>query len=88
MSKRVHVKLKDFLRVAIVERSTYDTHEKAANELGMTVSSFKQRLSKEKKEYPSVFEGVPRYAGQGAGPKRASESEALEILAELKQNIE
>jgi len=41
MTSRVHVSMKDFLRVSIVERSKYPTQDEAAKELGLTVSSFK-----------------------------------------------
>lgn len=79
---RVTVELKDFLRVTVAERSTFDTTEKAATELGMTVGSFKQRLTRERKRYPAIFESVPKYTGKN-GPKPATQDEAQAILAEL-----
>jgi hypothetical protein len=80
---RVTVTAEDFIRVAIVEREKFDSKEKAAAELGMTVNSYAQRLSRERKHMPAVFEGVPHYKGD-AGPKRISEDEGLAILKKLK----
>ena len=45
---RVHVTLEDFLRVTIAERDEFDSVQDAADELGMTPASFKQRLIKSK----------------------------------------
>lgn len=80
---RITVSLDDFLRVVVVEREKYPTKADAAKALGMTEGSFSQRLTKERKGYPKVFEGVPQYRGS-SGPKRATEDEALAILAKLK----
>lgn len=80
--KRITVKLEDFLRVTVAERNTFDTITKAAAELGMTEGSFKQRLTKERKEYPSIFASVPKYSGKN-GPKRATLEEAQAMLAKL-----
>ena len=79
--ERVHVTLEDFLRVTIAERDVFDTVQDAASELGMTVASFKQRLIKSKKRYPSLYENVEQYS---ADQRRVpSEAEAAEILAQL-----
>ncbi len=80
--KRISVSLRDFLRVAVVKRDEFDTPEKAANALGMTLGSFSQRMTRERKAYPSVFEGVASYSKQG--PKRATEDEALALLEGLR----
>lgn len=84
--KRAVVSLEDFIRVVIAEREKFPTHEKAAQALGMTVASFKQRLSKERKRYARVFEGVGRYHGISNGSRIASEDEAMSILNRLQQN--
>ena len=83
MKSRVHVSMKDFLRVSIVERSKYPTQDEAAKELGLTVSSFKQRYIREKKHYPEVFNGVPNYP-TNTGNKRASLSEVQAMLESLR----
>lgn len=80
--KRITVSLEDFLRVTVAQRDTFDSVSKAAAELGMTEGSFKQRLTKERKEYPAIFESVPKYTGKN-GPKRATLEEAQAILAKL-----
>ena len=80
---RTVVSLEDFLRVVIVEREQYPTPEDAAEALGMTKNSFTQRLVRERKAYPAVFEGVPTYR-TGGGPRRPSEDEALAILESLR----
>lgn len=82
MSKRVTVSLKDFLRVTVAEREKFPTHEAAANELGMTVASFRQRLTRERKRYPGIFESVPSYR---VGKTRcATEEQARALLDELR----
>lgn len=83
--KRITVTLEDFLRVTVAQRETFDTVEKAASELGMTIGSFKQRLTKERKAYSAIFESVPKYTGKN-GPKRATLEEAQAILAKLTAN--
>lgn len=84
--KRAVVSLEDFIRVVIAEREKFPTHETAAQALGMTVASFKQRLSKERKRYSRVFSEAPRYQGVSAGSRIATEDEAMEILGRLQQN--
>lgn len=79
---RVQVSLQDFLRVTIAERDKFPTLEDAAKALGMTEGSFQQRLMRERKAYPRVFEAVPSYKGS-RGPKRVTEDEALAMLAKL-----
>ena len=88
MATRVHVALKDFLRVTVKQREDFDTPEKAATELGFTsVDSFKQRLTKERKAYPTIFESVPKYTSQN-GPKRLNETDAVALLAELDAELD
>ena len=82
---RVHVTLEDFLRVVIVEREQFPTIAQAASELGMTEGSLKQRITREKKNMPKVFDGVPRYSGS-SGPHRHSEEDALALLASLRKD--
>jgi len=77
---RATVERKDFLRVAIVERDQYNSHDKAAKALGMTADSFKQRYYREKKEYPAAFNGVPDY------PRgKESQDDVLKMLKELRE---
>jgi hypothetical protein len=78
---RIHVTLEDFLRVTIAERDHFDSVQEASDALGMTPASFKQRLIKSKKRYPSLYEGVPSYASDAR--RVPSESEAAELLASL-----
>ena len=85
--KRVRVGLEDFLRVAVVQRSQFDTMQ-AAEKLGLTESSFKQRLTKEKKAYPEIFEGVQPYRSSSNGNKRATKEQALEMLNRLQAEEE
>lgn len=80
---RVSVPLKDFLNVTVKLRDEFDTPEKAAAELGYTsVDSFKQALTRNRKRYPAIFEGVPKYTSTN-GLNVPSEEEALALLAEL-----
>lgn len=83
MKNRVHVSMEDFLRVAIVERSKFPTQESAAQELGLTVSSFKQRYIREKKRYPSAFTSVPSYPSK-TGNKVPTLNDVLGMLEALK----
>ena len=78
---RVHVTLEDFLRVTIAERDEFDSVQDAADELGMTPASFKQRLIKSKKRYPSLYNGVDAYSADGR--KIPDEAEAAQLLASL-----
>lgn len=75
---RVTVSMQDFVRVVVNERGQFDTIEKAASELGMTVGSFKQRLTRERKNYPAVFGKVGRY---GRTTQRLSEAEVLAMVS-------
>ncbi len=83
MKNRVHVTMEEFLRVAIVQRNKFPTQEHAATELGLTVSSFKQRYIREKKRYPQAFSDVPSYPSK-AGNKRASINDVLGLLESLR----
>ena len=78
---RIHVTLEDFLRVTIADRDQFDSVESAATELDMTPASFKQRLIKSKKRYPSLYDGVAPYASDDR--RIPSEGEAAELLASL-----
>ena len=79
--QRAVVTLQDFLRVTIKERNTFDSNGDAANELGMTPASFKQRLITEKKRYPELYhEWQPYLSDQRRIP---TAKEAAELLAAL-----
>ena len=79
--QRAVVTLKDFLRVTIKERNTFNSILDAANELGMTPASFKQRLITEKKRYPELYhEWQPYLSDQRRIP---TPEEAGSILDEL-----
>jgi|19_taG_2_1085344.scaffolds.fasta_scaffold00172_18 hypothetical protein len=83
MSNRIHVPLKDFLRVTISKRDEFDTAEKAATELGYTsLESFKQALTRNRKRYPKVFNAVPKYTSSN-GPHVATNDEVALLMAEL-----
>ena len=47
----------------------------------MTPASFKQRLIKSKKRYPSLYNGVDAYSADGR--KIPDEAEAAQLLASL-----
>tara|TARA_R110000744_G_scaffold37280_1_gene85519 strand:- start:471 stop:737 length:267 start_codon:yes stop_codon:yes gene_type:complete len=76
---RVHVTLENFLRITIAERDRFDSVQEAADELGMTSASFKQRLITSKKRYPTLYNGVSRYSMDAR--KVPDEAEAAELLA-------
>tara|TARA_R100000963_G_C4599821_1_gene73953 strand:- start:440 stop:709 length:270 start_codon:yes stop_codon:yes gene_type:complete len=76
---RVHVTLEDFLRVTIADRNEFDSVQEAADELGMTPASFKQRLITSKKRYPALYNGVDRYSTDAR--KVPDEAEAAQMLA-------
>ena len=81
MAERVHVTLEDFLRVTIAQRDEFDSVQEASDELGMTPASFKQRLIKSKKRYPTLYTDVPAYAADAR--RIPSEAEAAELLASI-----
>lgn len=81
MGTRIHVSLEDFLRVTIAGRDEFDTVESAANEVGMTTASFKQRLTTSRKRYPSLYDSVERYSTDRRSVP--TEEEAAAILATL-----
>ena len=78
---RIHVSLEDFLRVTIAERDHFDSVQAASDALGMTPASFKQRLIKSKKRYPSLYNGVDAYSADRR--KVPDEAEAAQLLASL-----
>lgn len=79
-NKRTQVSLERFLQVAVKERDRFPTVESAAQALGLTVNSFKQRASRERKRYPNIV--IPEYR-TGGGPKIPSEAEAMAIMERL-----
>ena len=81
--KRASVSLGDFLKVTVVDREQFNTADIAANELGMTIGSFKQRLMKERKAYPDIFSVVPKYKS-GTRKRRPTQEEAIQLLESLK----
>lgn len=83
MKNRVHVSMEDFLRVSIVRRSEFPTQEVAAKELGLTISSFKQRYIREKKRYPQAFVGVANYP-TNSGNKAPTLNDVLGMLEALR----
>lgn len=83
MKNRVHVSMEDFLRVSIVKRSEFPTQEAAAKELGLTISSFKQRYIREKKRYPQAFVGVANYP-TNSGNKAPTLNDVLGMLEALR----
>lgn len=80
---RVHVPLKDFLRVTVKQRDEITTAQGAADALGYTsLESFKQALGRIRKRYPTIFEGVAKYTSAN-GPSVATVDEATALMAEL-----
>ena len=80
---RVHVPLKDFLRVTVKQRDTITTAQAAADALGYTsLESFKQALGRIRKRYPETFASVPKYTTSN-GPSIATKDEVASIMAEL-----
>jgi hypothetical protein len=85
---RVHVPLKDFLRVTVQKRDEIDTFQKASDALGYTsLESFKQALDRNKKRYPAIFESVAAYPTKN-GPSVATVDEAAALMAELTAEAE
>ena len=87
--KKRRATLEEFLRVileAVPLENPDKTKESAASKLRLTVSSFDQRLRKEKQRYPEMFEGIDTtkfYTGR-VGREVASPNEAWETLARIK----
>jgi len=79
MAERVHVTLEDFLRVTIAQRDEFDSVQEASDELGMTPASFKQRLIKSKKRYPTLYTDTASYSTDGR--RIPDEAEAAQLLA-------
>jgi len=82
-STKPSVSLDDFLNVTIVKRSEFDSASKAAEALGLTKASFKQRLKTERDRYPEMYAKVPAYANDGR--TKATKAQAAEILAKLQE---
>ena len=78
---RAVVTLKDFFRVTLKSRDSFDSIGASATELGMTPASFKQRLITEKKRYPALYaDWEPYLSDQRRVP---TPEEAAELLAAL-----
>jgi len=68
-----------FVKV-FLDRDKYDTKEKAAAALEMAVSSYVQRVKRERDRYPELFDAVPEYPRSTAiTPK----SEMAELFAKF-----
>lgn len=80
---RVHVDLKDFLRITVKQRDKITTAQAAADELGYTsLESFKQALGRIRKRYPTIYADVAKYTTSN-GPSVATADEAAALMAEL-----
>lgn len=69
-----------FIKV-VKDRENYPDPHTASAHLGMTLDSFKQKLVRERKRYPKVFESISNYEDKRSG-RLMSESELLEMLAQ------
>lgn len=79
---RASVSLENFLRVTVADRDNYRTASEAAKALGMTEASFKQRLQKERKNYPTIFSSIQKY--ESSSPRRVSEADAIKMIEQMK----
>ena len=83
--KKAVVDLAEFLMVVLVDRDKLDSAQSAAEALGMTLASFKQRLAVERKRYPNLFkEFVPYSNDQRRVP---SEEQAIEIFNKITEGL-
>ena len=79
---RAVVTLQDFLRVTIKERDIFGSVSVAADELGMTPASFKQRLMTEKKRYPELYhDWKPYWSDQRRIPSPQEAAALLDALS-------
>lgn len=81
--KRAVVSNEDFVRVVIVEHTRYPTIASAAKALGMEITSFRQRMTRSRKEHPSL--PWPSYRGN-SGPRKATTESLQAILTNLQGN--
>lgn len=68
-----------FIKV-LKDRETYPNVNEAADAVGMTVNSFKQKMMRERKRYPKVFNDIDSYSDSRS--RLVSEGELLEMLAQ------
>ena len=83
---RPNVTFEQFLNVVYAQRDKYPTPDKAAAALGMTESSFRQRLTRERKNFPVIFEQVSNYPKKG-GRQAITDDAALEIFKRMGGNL-
>ena len=83
--KKAVVDLAEFLLVVLVKRDKLDSAQLAAEELGMTVASFRQRLAVERKRYPNLFKDFTPY---GNDQRRVpSEEQAIAIFHSINDGL-
>jgi hypothetical protein len=68
-----------FIKI-LKDRETYPDIDSAAAAVGMTVNSFKQKMMRERKRYPKVFDDIEGYSDNRS--RLLSEGELLEMLAQ------
>ena len=68
-----------FIKV-LKDRENYPDVVSASNALGMTVSSLQQKIARERKRYPRVFESIENYKDNRKSNRLLSENELMELL--------
>ena len=83
--KKAVVDLSEFLMVVLVDRDKLDSIQSAADALGMTPASFKQRLGVERKRYPNLFKDFIPYTNDQR--RIPTEEEALQIFNKITEGL-
>jgi hypothetical protein len=88
--KRSIPTFEEFVNVAHFQREQYPTPEKAAEALGITLSTFKQRVKRELKNFKEVFETYEwkNYPTGKAGRTPTTKETAMEAFARIKAKNE
>lgn len=79
---RPHVTFEQFLDVVYAKREQHPTPADAAAALRMTENSFRQRLTRERKNFPEIFAQIPNYP-KGGGRQAITNDVALEIFQRM-----
>lgn len=88
--KRSIPTFEEFVNITHFQRDEYPTPQAAAEALGVTLSSFKQRLKRELKKFKEVFEtyGWKNYPTGTAGRTATTKETAMEAFARIKAKNE
>ena len=75
-----------FLEIVDARRSEFPTKEAAAKALGLTINSFNQRMSRERKRNPATFESIPFYR-TNSGPKVLTDAEMTALRDKVRASV-